>query len=602
VFGVGLALLSGLHFFLSLPWAAHWSWSFDSDEAIFGLMARHIQQGQLPLFYYGQSYLGSFSVFVLSGLANLLGHGPSTIKLLPIIFTWLAYLMFTLALARRYPWGALFFFALAILISPGARWWTVMQRGPAEHLFTLAVVLLVWQRWQNRRAQDGRSSATDLAVLGFVLGFATWNHLGMGLILLPLLMQEILARPGYGEWRRRFRVRDLLNWSGGGHRLRGRRLFATVIILTVLAEVVALIASLGGARIVPEPRATWLLSKLRYPVVLGVIVLLVLTWYHNRLAYRSGKRLMSKPRLAFLAGFIVGVLPAMAGMLHKPGRIQFPMPAMLTQIPAQVFRVLPDAWRLLFGLNGNPSRGGLTLLVIAVLIEVVWTRRHVWGDVLRLRPAQMTLEDVLVAAIILDILIFLFGDLAPGSLTGYRYLVPLPMLLAALVAVFIEARAKGERIKDKVRNLSLIPSPLSLYFLGLALAILAVTIPGQFGNLRYSAELTGSRLLSEWNRLEQEPATDSLLRVCRALNVRHLEGDYWQAYRLTYLSDENLIVAPITGVDRYPSYRKQVEADPDRGYVARSNDTLVTRFRALAGLREMAIGDYRLFVPLVRNK
>jgi hypothetical protein len=32
---------------------------FNSDEAIVGLMARHMLQGERPLFFYGQAYLGS---------------------------------------------------------------------------------------------------------------------------------------------------------------------------------------------------------------------------------------------------------------------------------------------------------------------------------------------------------------------------------------------------------------------------------------------------------------------------------------------------------------------------------------------------------------
>ncbi|MCD6419490.1 MAG: hypothetical protein J7L41_02080, partial [Synergistetes bacterium] len=35
----------------------------DSDQAVVGLMAKHILNGELPVFYYGQPYLGSLEAF-----------------------------------------------------------------------------------------------------------------------------------------------------------------------------------------------------------------------------------------------------------------------------------------------------------------------------------------------------------------------------------------------------------------------------------------------------------------------------------------------------------------------------------------------------------
>lgn len=50
-------------------WAAlQWRANFDSDEAIFGLMARHKLQGRPPTYMYGGRYLESEA---------LLGAGPA---------------------------------------------------------------------------------------------------------------------------------------------------------------------------------------------------------------------------------------------------------------------------------------------------------------------------------------------------------------------------------------------------------------------------------------------------------------------------------------------------------------------------------------------
>ena len=39
------------------------SFPFNSDEAVVGLMAKHISQGARPVFFYGQVYMGSLDAF-----------------------------------------------------------------------------------------------------------------------------------------------------------------------------------------------------------------------------------------------------------------------------------------------------------------------------------------------------------------------------------------------------------------------------------------------------------------------------------------------------------------------------------------------------------
>ncbi len=59
-----LPLLSALALkALLLAWGA---FPFNSDEAVVGLMARHILQGERPVFFYGQAYLGSFDAWLIA--------------------------------------------------------------------------------------------------------------------------------------------------------------------------------------------------------------------------------------------------------------------------------------------------------------------------------------------------------------------------------------------------------------------------------------------------------------------------------------------------------------------------------------------------------
>lgn len=54
---------------------------FNSDEAIVGLMARHILQGNWPVFFYGQSYMGSLDAILVAAGFLVLGESVWVIRL-----------------------------------------------------------------------------------------------------------------------------------------------------------------------------------------------------------------------------------------------------------------------------------------------------------------------------------------------------------------------------------------------------------------------------------------------------------------------------------------------------------------------------------------
>ena len=58
---------------------------FNSDEAIVGLMARHILRGERPRFFYGQAYMGSLDPFLVAGGFRLFGPEIWVIRLVQIL-------------------------------------------------------------------------------------------------------------------------------------------------------------------------------------------------------------------------------------------------------------------------------------------------------------------------------------------------------------------------------------------------------------------------------------------------------------------------------------------------------------------------------------
>ncbi|MEK6221320.1 MAG: hypothetical protein N2D54_03645, partial [Chloroflexota bacterium] len=58
---------------------------FNADEAIVGLMARHILQGQRPVFFYGQAYMGSLDAWLVAAAFKLLGESLNAIRYVQIL-------------------------------------------------------------------------------------------------------------------------------------------------------------------------------------------------------------------------------------------------------------------------------------------------------------------------------------------------------------------------------------------------------------------------------------------------------------------------------------------------------------------------------------
>jgi len=57
---------------------------FNGDEAIVSLMARHILQGEKPVFFYGQAYMGSLDAWLVSGAFWLFGEFVLSVRIVQI--------------------------------------------------------------------------------------------------------------------------------------------------------------------------------------------------------------------------------------------------------------------------------------------------------------------------------------------------------------------------------------------------------------------------------------------------------------------------------------------------------------------------------------
>lgn len=163
----------------------------DGDEAVVGLMARHIAfLGERPVFYYGQPYLGSLEAFSAAPLFRLFDSSTPLLKLVPTAYS-LGFLALSAALARRLFGDGPALATAAYLALPPAMWavWSTKARGGyAEVLFLGEAVLLLSLLLAERR--DRR-----LALLwGLTAGLAIWTHLLAVVYLLPAVAYLLCRR------------------------------------------------------------------------------------------------------------------------------------------------------------------------------------------------------------------------------------------------------------------------------------------------------------------------------------------------------------------------------------------------------------------------
>src|ERR687884_999089 len=94
----------------------------DGDEAVVGLMARHIAfVGERPVFYWGQPYLGSLEAFTAAPLFKLFDSSTPLLKLVPTAYS-LAFLAISAVLARRIFGTPAALVTAAYLALPPAMW------------------------------------------------------------------------------------------------------------------------------------------------------------------------------------------------------------------------------------------------------------------------------------------------------------------------------------------------------------------------------------------------------------------------------------------------------------------------------------------------
>lgn len=194
---LGLALAASAIFRALLLWMG--TVPFNSDEAIVGLMARHILRGAQPVFFYGQAYMGSLDAYLVAGAFQLLGESVLSIRVVQIGLYLLTMLSIWWLARAWFPEPRVAALAVMLAAIPPVvvtTYTTVSLGGYGETLLFGNLILgLGWAVTCGGRER----SRTHWLALGVVSGLAFWT-LGLALVYLLPVAALGLMRPRRLHW------------------------------------------------------------------------------------------------------------------------------------------------------------------------------------------------------------------------------------------------------------------------------------------------------------------------------------------------------------------------------------------------------------------
>ncbi|HEX7733506.1 MAG TPA: hypothetical protein VF458_01540 [Ktedonobacteraceae bacterium] len=172
--------------------------TMDGDEALLGIQAEHILQGERPIYFYGIPYFGSLEAYVAAALFAFFGPSVAALRVEAAAFglmlvgaTW--WLADLLAQAARLPSVARKWFttlaALFAALPPLYDGIVEMRTGGGWiESFVIMLLLLISVYRLTTRWHEGvswREQAWRWALVGFVVGFGMWIY--------PLISVSLLA-------------------------------------------------------------------------------------------------------------------------------------------------------------------------------------------------------------------------------------------------------------------------------------------------------------------------------------------------------------------------------------------------------------------------
>jgi len=519
---------------------------WNSDHAIFGLMAQRIRDGgRLPLFFWGQEYLGPMTPVLTAGIS----YARLSPTCEPFDLRLAAFLQYCLGLLA---WGAGLRLLFGSPVSVGAM--VLLSIGPGfflganpqpETLF-LCGGLLFWIGSRQVRG-NGETRPGQLLWLGLASGFLWWMHPGVVFVTGPVLGLLALRSGWYPPIREglapagRCRFSSAaLGWTPPRPLALAAHIVQAYCGLRILSFLTSPFTGVGVPGLVSHASLTeplLLLGLVHAGMAIpGIRPASAWRTLHPALAWM----------LPFAVGFAIGHAPPLLGRLFGGDAPSYSFDAALTPDADTLTRIGTFLGRDLLPFTSGSSSIAAHVFAWGLVLGFVLAgirRRSRIAALLLLRPGVAG-GAALAAGVIL--LSFYFFLIRPRSPSQVHYLgLALPALLGLA--------AEGLRGPWPSRRASRL-LPLLLAACGL------VALHDGFRAKRAA--------------LLAEPDPHVLIQSIRRAGYSVCYGSYWVAYKYQFLSRETVRFIPYHSQDRNPGESRALRSSPGPKCLVTENGTV----------------------------
>src|SRR5947207_12594070 len=154
-----------------------------SDEAIIGLMAKHILEGRyFPFYFYGISYNAScaWEAYLAVVPFGIAGVGVIALKIPTVLLSLVCLMLFYMMTKRLYSIRVATLASLIFALWPGLLKWHFQPRGYAFYFLFIPALIILFLIVENEKIRRPR----DFFLFGLACGIAFWS---MELLLITIM-------------------------------------------------------------------------------------------------------------------------------------------------------------------------------------------------------------------------------------------------------------------------------------------------------------------------------------------------------------------------------------------------------------------------------
>ena len=157
-----------------------------ADEAVEGIMAKHILRGERPIFQYGASYGGGLAIisYIAALFFKLFGVNYLIIKVVPLMFSLAAIVLLYIFLRKHFNQKIAYLTSILLTISPPffTMWNCKIQSYVTAMFFNILVMFIFYEIFFKS------DDVKNILLFGLVSGIGYYNHQSMLVTLLACFM------------------------------------------------------------------------------------------------------------------------------------------------------------------------------------------------------------------------------------------------------------------------------------------------------------------------------------------------------------------------------------------------------------------------------